>query len=178
MGFLQKIVRNDAMRTDPHEIYNWRVFALAAAACFGGTLFGMDIGIIGGVITMPSFKDEYGLTHRSKLAASNLSANLVSVMQAGAIAGALLANPLADKLGRKPALLTVSVIAFIGGILQGAASGHLACFYVGRFVEGLGLGGATMVAPVYVSENAPRSIRGLLIGFYQLFETMGAMIGK
>lgn len=97
-------------------------------------------------------------------------------MQAGAFAGALLANPLADKLGRKPALLTVAVIAFIGGILQGVSFGHLSCFYIGRFVEGLGLGGATMVAPTYVSENAPRSIRGLLIGFYQLFETMGAMI--
>lgn len=97
-------------------------------------------------------------------------------MQAGAFLGALLANPLADKLGRKPALLTVAVVAFIGGILQGVSFGHLSCFYIGRFVEGLGLGGATMVAPTYVSENAPRSIRGLLIGFYQLFETMGAMI--
>lgn len=33
-----------------------------------------------------------------------------------------------------------------------------------------------MLAPTYVSENAPRGIRGLLIGFYQLFETMGAMV--
>lgn len=33
-----------------------------------------------------------------------------------------------------------------------------------------------MIAPTYVSENAPRGIRGLLVGFYQLFETMGAMI--
>lgn len=33
-----------------------------------------------------------------------------------------------------------------------------------------------MLAPTYVSENSPRAIRGLLIGFYQLFETMGAMV--
>ncbi|KAK5311784.1 hypothetical protein LTR70_008578 [Exophiala xenobiotica] len=58
MGILQKIIRNDAMRTDPHEIYNWRVFALATAAYFGGTFFGMDIGIIGGVLTMPSRTEE------------------------------------------------------------------------------------------------------------------------
>ncbi len=45
-----------------------------------------------------------------------------------------------------------------------------------RFVEGLGLGGATMLAPTYVAENAPRGIRGLLVGFYHLFETMGAMV--
>lgn len=97
-------------------------------------------------------------------------------MQAGAFAGALLAEPLADLLGRKPGLLIVAVFAFIGGMLQAFSYGYFACFYVGRFVEGLGLGGATMLAPTYVAENAPRGIRGLLIGFYQLFETMGAMV--
>lgn len=53
---LHKLVRNDAMKIDPPEIYNLRVFLLACASCFGGTLFGMDIGIIGGVITLPSFQ--------------------------------------------------------------------------------------------------------------------------
>lgn len=38
MVWIKKIVRNDAIKHDPAEIYNWRVFALAAAACFGGTL--------------------------------------------------------------------------------------------------------------------------------------------
>ncbi|KAL1963326.1 hypothetical protein VTN77DRAFT_8447 [Rasamsonia byssochlamydoides] len=175
-GFLRRIVRNDAIKLDPPEVYNWRVFALAAAACFGGTLFGMDTGIIGGVLTLPDFKKEFGLDGLDAVAQANLSANLVTVMQAGAFAGALLANPLADRFGRKPGLLLVSVFAFIGGLLQAFAYGHLSCFYIGRFVEGLGLGGATMLAPTYVSENSPRGIRGLLIGFYQLFETMGAMI--
>ena len=57
MKILERIVRNDAMKVDPPEVYNWRVFLLACAACFGGTLFGMDIGIIGGVITMDQFKE-------------------------------------------------------------------------------------------------------------------------
>ncbi|EXJ56118.1 hypothetical protein A1O7_09049 [Cladophialophora yegresii CBS 114405] len=176
MSFLRKVVHNDAVKLDPPEVYNWRVFALAAAACFGGTLFGMDIGIIGGVLTLPDFQDEFGLTEKSKIAKSNLSANLVSVMQAGAIVGALAANPLADWKGRKITIYVVATFAFIGGLLQALSYGHISCFYVGRFVEGLGLGGATMVAPTYVAENAPRGIRGLLVGFYQLFETMGAMI--
>ncbi|KIX08546.1 uncharacterized protein Z518_03202 [Rhinocladiella mackenziei CBS 650.93] len=176
MSFIRRIVHNDAIKLDPPEVYNWRVFTLAAAACFGGTLFGMDIGIIGGVLTLPDFKDEFGLTELSKIKQSNLSANLVSVMQAGAIVGALLANPIADRFGRKPSILVISVFAFIGGLLQAFSYGSLVCFYIGRFVEGLGLGGATMLAPTYVAENAPRGIRGLLVGFYQLFETMGAMI--
>ena len=97
-------------------------------------------------------------------------------MQAGAIVGAIAANPVADKWGRKLTIFIVASFAFVGGLLQALSYGHLSCFYVGRFVEGLGLGGATMVAPTYVAENAPRGIRGLLVGFYQLFETMGAMV--
>jgi MFS family permease len=101
-------------------------------ACFGGTLFGMDTGIIGGVLTLPDFRALYGLDDLDSTAKANLSANLVTTMQAGAFAGALLANPLADAMGRKPGLLAVSVFAFIGGLLQTFAYGHFSCFYIGR----------------------------------------------
>lgn len=136
----------------------------------------MDTGIIGGVLTLPDFKQEFGLDGFSSTASANLSANLVSTMQAGAIIGALAALPLSEKLGRKPSLMIIAVFAFIGGFMQAFSNGNFATFYAGRVIEGLGLGGATMLAPTYVSENSPRAIRGLLIGFYQLFETMGAMI--
>ncbi|KAI7158024.1 general substrate transporter [Hortaea werneckii] len=172
---LNRLVRNDAMKIDPPEIYNWHVLFLACASCFGGTLFGMDIGIIGGVIELPSFKDMYGLSGDDE-AQANLSANIVSVMQGGAFFGALLANPLSDRWGRKPGLLTAAFFAGIGGMMQAASSGNLGCLYAGRFIEGLGLGGATMLTPTYISENAPRATRGMLTGLYQLFETMGAMV--
>lgn len=136
----------------------------------------MDTGIIGGVLTLPDFKQEFGLDGFSSTASANLSANLVSTMQAGAIIGALAALPLSEKLGRKPSLMIIAVFAFIGGFMQAFSNGNFGTFYAGRVIEGLGLGGATMLAPTYVSENSPRAIRGLLIGFYQLFETMGAMI--
>jgi hypothetical protein len=55
-GLLRVVIRNDAIKIDPPEIYNWRVIALAASACFAGTLFGVDAGIIGGVLAMPGFK--------------------------------------------------------------------------------------------------------------------------
>lgn len=58
MRLIQRIVRNDAMKKDPPEIYGWRCYALACSACFGGMLFGMDIGVIGGVLTLPDF-DKY-----------------------------------------------------------------------------------------------------------------------
>ena len=97
-------------------------------------------------------------------------------MQAGAFAGALIAFPIADKYGRKPGLLIAAFFAAIGGMMQAASSGNIGCLYAGRLIEGLGLGAATMLTPTYISENAPRAVRGMLVGLYQLFETMGAMI--
>ena len=56
MGLLQRVVKNDAMKNDPPEIYGWRVFALTFSACFGGMLFGWDIGSIGGIIVCQPLK--------------------------------------------------------------------------------------------------------------------------
>lgn len=81
--------------------------------------------------------------------------------------------------------------------MQTSASGHLEAMYIGRYVNythsppplsilsqahqdslitGFGVGGASMINPLYVSENAPRAIRGGLTGLYQLFITMGIML--
>lgn len=48
--------------------------------------------------------------------------------------------------------------------------------YVNSFVEGVGLGAGTMLAPTYVAENSPRAIRGFLVGFFQLLLVMGGMM--
>ncbi|TPX11622.1 uncharacterized protein E0L32_007601 [Thyridium curvatum] len=175
-GVLRRVVRNDAIKIDPPEIYNWRVLALAASACFAGALFGVDAGIIGGVLEMPDFKHQFGLDTRPPSAAADLSGNLVTTMQAGAVGGALVSSPFADMKGRKPALLAVAVTGLIGGLMQAFSYGHLPVFYIGRFIEGLGLGAGTMLAPTYVSENSPRAIRGFLVGFFQLLLVMGGMM--
>lgn len=60
--------------------------------------------------------------------------------------------------------------------MQSAASGNLGCIYAGRFISGVGVGAASTINPIYVSENAPRAIRGLLTGMYQLFIVTGGMI--
>ncbi|CRG91365.1 putative quinate permease [Talaromyces islandicus] len=177
MSFLlRKIVHNEAMKSDPKEIYGWRVYLLACSACCGGMLFGMDSGIIGGVLTMDPFQQKYGLADKPDTVTANLSANIVSTLQAGCFAGALLASPLAEKMGRRSALLISALISIVGTVMQAAASGQLAVMYVGRFVTGLGVGGASMVNPLYVSENAPRAIRGGLTGLYQLFIVFGIML--
>ncbi|KAL4921560.1 general substrate transporter [Aspergillus aurantiobrunneus] len=177
MSFLlKKLVHNEAMRTDPPEIYGWRVYALACSACFGGMLFGVETGIIGGVLTMDPFMEKYGLLNISPKEQADLSANIVSTLQAGCFFGALGASWVADKYGRKLGLICASFVALVGVIMQVAASGHLEAMYIGRLLCGIGVGFASMVNPLYVSENAPRAIRGGLTGLYQLFITLGIML--
>ncbi|OJD36880.1 general substrate transporter [Diplodia corticola] len=176
VNFLQRVVHNDAMKSDPTEIYGWRVYMLACSACFGGMLFGMDIGIIGGVLELPAFQAEYGLAHLDKTGIANLSANIVSTLQAGCFAACFVTSWLADKYGRRASLLLAAAVAIVGCVMQAAGSGHLAVMYIGRFVAGLGVGAASMVVPLYISENSPRAIRGGLTGIYQLFIATGTML--
>jgi len=176
MGILDRIVKNDSMKSDPKEIYGWRVWVLAFSACFGGMLFGWDVGAIGGILVMPAFKDHYGLTGLDKKAASNLTSNIVSTLQAGCFLGCFFAFYCADKWGRRPSLITAGITAILGIIIQTASDGHIAALYVGRFIAGVGVGAASMLTPLYVSENAPRSIRGGLTGIYQLNVTTGIML--
>ncbi|KAI8622945.1 MFS sugar transporter-like protein [Xylariaceae sp. FL1651] len=173
---LKKIVKNEAMKNDPREIYGWRVYLLACSACFGAASFGWDSGVIGGVIKLQPFVDDYKLGDPSTVASANLQANIVSVLQAGCLVGALAAFPLADIWGRKWCLIYASMFTLAGVILQAAASTHLEPLYIGRFVAGLGVGASSVVNPIYVSENAPRAIRGLLTGMYQLFIVTGSLI--
>ncbi|KAK8165030.1 general substrate transporter [Phyllosticta citrichinensis] len=174
--FLQYIVKNPAIHSDPTQIYGWRVYMLACSACFGGALFGFDIGVIGGVLTLPAFKAVYGLEGRSATSLANLEANIVSTLQAGCFAACFIASWIADKWGRRVGLLLSATVAIIGCVMQAAGEGHLPVMYIGRFVAGLGVGAASMITPLYVSENAPRAIRGGLTGLYQLFIVTGTML--
>ncbi|KAB5536256.1 hypothetical protein GE09DRAFT_971660 [Coniochaeta sp. 2T2.1] len=152
------------------------LLVVLAQSCFAGSLFGVDAGIIGGVIAMPDFKREFGFANKSPAAVADLQGNLVTTMQAGAVLGALVCSPVADRWGRKPSLLAVAVLGLVGALLQAFAYGHLPAFYIGRFIEGVGLGAGTMLAPTYVSENSPRAIRGFLVGFFQLLLVAGSMV--
>lgn len=173
---IQMIVKNDAVKSDPPEIYGWRAFAMAGSACFGGMLFGFDIGTIGGVLELKEFRAKYGIAGLSKTGQADLNANIASTLQAGCFIGCFLYAWMADRFGRKTALQIAGLVTIIGCVFQAAALGHLAVMYIGRFIAGVGVGGASMVVPLYITENAPRAIRGGLTGLYQLFIATGTCL--
>lgn len=107
---------------------------------------------------------------------ADLNANIASTLQAGCFVGCFVASWMADKWGRKFALQVAGLITIVGCVFQAAALGHIEVMYIGRLIAGVGVGMASMVVPLYISENSPRAIRGGLTGLYQLFIATGTCL--
>lgn len=96
-------------------------------------------------------------------------------MPGGSFVGALLSGFLSDILGRKRAIQAGAVIWCIGSILV-CASQDIAMLVVGRFINGLSVGICSAQVPVYISELAPPSKRGRVVGTQQWAITWGILI--
>ena len=142
-------------------------------------MIGYDSAFIGGTIALDSFKDEFGLDLLSKSAIAFKSANIVSCYQAGAFFGAFFAYPFAFFYGRKKALSIFAALFVFGAGLMLGANAHrgLGLIYGGRVIAGMGVGGTSMISPIYISEVAPPAIRGRLVGFYEFSWQIGGLVG-
>jgi MFS family permease len=96
--------------------------------------------------------------------------------------GALGTGYISSRWGRKPSLLASGVIYIIGSLLQcivGLGSSQavaLRVLYFSRFVGGFGVGMVSALAPSYVSECVPKSIRGRCTGMVQFANNVGIML--
>lgn len=151
----------------------FRAYYLGSVVCIGGFLFGYDSGIVGGVLTLASFARDLRYDDADAGGdATRVAALAVGLQQLGALVACFfLAWPLADRLGRRPALMVASAVFCAGALLQTANTHSLAAFYVARVVAGLGLGTATVVVPMFSSEMSPKEVRGRIGSFFQWFFT-------
>ncbi|KAK5135550.1 hypothetical protein LTR08_005185 [Meristemomyces frigidus] len=149
----------------------FRAYFFGFFICTAGFLFGYDTGIVGGVLTLKSYKKDFGYTDNT-----TVSAVMVSIQNVGAFIAALGVFPLSERYGRKKAIMAAMAFFSIGVILQVIPSHSLPCFYIGRFIAGLGLGSATAVAPSYNAEMAPKEIRGKLGSGMQWLFALGVMV--
>ncbi|KAL0634273.1 hypothetical protein Q9L58_006810 [Maublancomyces gigas] len=138
---------------------------------------GFDTAFIGGTQALESFKRDFGLDVNSQLERDTLSGNIVSTFQVGCIFGSLFTFPLVERFGRRKGMILASMVFCLGaGIMTGSA-GRLPFIYAGRAITGLGIGSASLIVPVYISETSPPSIRGRLVGLFELLSQGGGMLG-
>ncbi|KAI1420640.1 general substrate transporter [Xylaria sp. FL1777] len=151
-------------------------YLMCAFSAFGGIFFGYDSGYINGVMGMPYFikqiegPDATSLTGASK-------AIITSVLSLGTFIGALVASDFADLFGRRTTVLGSCAVFLVGVVFQMASAG-LSLLVIGRVVSGLGVGGVSAILILYMSEIAPRKVRGAIVSGYQFCITVGLLLAS
>lgn len=134
------------------------VYRCTYVAAVGGLLFGYDTAVISGAIGF--ITDKYTLSPAQ-------TGWIASCALIGCVIGAMLAGPVSDAIGRKK-VLVFSAVAFAVSSLGILVPWGLSAFVLFRLIGGLGIGIASMIAPLYISELAPAAIRGRLVSIYQM----------
>ena len=142
------------------------VYFATVVAALGGLLFGFDTAVISGTteaLQRVFDLDEFwlGFTVASALI--------------GTIVGAFAVGGPADRFGRKHVLLVLAVFYFVSAIGSAFAQGWIE-FLLYRFLGGLAVGGASVVAPMYIAEIAPARLRGRLVAVNQLNVVSGILL--
>jgi len=152
----------------------WRAYAMCVFASFGGIFYGYDSGYIGGVQSMKYFIHVIDGPQATALTAWK-SSLIVSILSAGTFFGAIIAGDVADGFGRRTTIILGCIIFIVGVILQTASKG-LALLVVGRLIAGFGVGFVSAVIILYMSEIAPRKVRGAIVSGYQFCITIGLLL--
>ncbi len=146
---------------------NIRYLAMVCSvASLGGLLFGFDTAVISGTVGM--VETLFGL---SKLELGWFASSAL----VGCILGALIAGGLGDKYGRKPALILAGVLFFLSALGCSISYSFTFLIYV-RILGGIGVGIASVISPLYISEFSPPKIRGRLVALYQLSIVTGILL--
>ena len=154
------------------------VIALTLIASLGGLLFGYDTAVISGAVSAidHNFINPRGLPEAAR---DSLSGWAVSCALLGCIIGAFLGGPIANGLGRKGGLMVAAILFFVGSLgsavpefglapIGGMGAAALTPFIVYRILGGIGVGLASMLAPMYIAEIAPPAERGRLVTLQQI----------
>lgn len=132
----------------------------------GGFLLGFDSavisGAVGGIRTYFDMSDwELGFS--------------VGCVIFGAMAGNIVAGPMSDRFGRKKILLITAMLFTISALWSAFATSYVT-FVIARIIGGVGIGGAILIAPIYIAEIAPPKLRGSLVSLNQLNIVIGISV--
>lgn len=132
----------------------------------GGFLFGFDTAVISGTTQQ--------LSQVFRLSSFNLGVT-VSVAVIGAVIGAMSSGELGQKIGPRQALRIMALLYLLSS-LGCAFAWNWPALVVFRFLGGLGIGGSSVLGPVYIAELAPAKWRGRLVGLFQINIVVGILL--
>ena len=144
----------------PQTRYTIRV---ALTVALGGFLMGFDASVISGVVTF--IEPEFNLT-KIELGWSVASLTLTATL------AMMVSGPLSDRLGRRPVLKLAAVLFAISAVTSAIAP-NFVTLVAARMLGGFGVGGALIIAPMYIAEIAPAEMRGRVVSFNQLNIVIG-----
>jgi MFS transporter, SP family, arabinose:H+ symporter len=135
-------------------------------AALGGFLFGFDMAVVSGIIE--PVKQQFGLS-------ASEEGMFVSCALLGCIVGVAFSGYLSDKVGRKKVLFVAAILFLVSTIGFSFSEGYAALIFF-RILAGMGVGVASNISPLYISEVAPSRKRGAMVTFYQLAITIGILV--
>ena len=138
----------------------------ALTGALGGLLFGFDTAVIAGA-THPLVQ-QYGLSDRQL-------GFTVSIALWGTVLGAIGSGSLGQRIGSRAALRIMGLLYLLSA-LGCAFAPNWDFFLVARFLGGLGIGGSSVLGPVYIAELAPAKWRGRLVGLFQINIVIGILL--
>lgn len=150
------------MKSGSNKAFIWW---LTITASLGGLLFGYDTAVISGTLSM--VREQFGLN-------APMEGWYVSSALVGCIIGVSFSGWISDKYGRKKVLLIAAALFSISAIGCPLAS-SFSSLAVYRLIGGMGVGIASMLSPMYISEISPAALRGRFVALYQLAITVGIL---
>jgi MFS transporter, SP family, arabinose:H+ symporter len=144
--------------------YNYRyLLSISFATALGGLLFGFDISVISG--TIPFLQKYFALSESAK-------GWMVSSALLGCVVGATVSGRLSDSFGRRIILQICAIFFAVSAVGSGFAE-SVTGFVLYRIMGGLAVGGASVLAPVYIAEVSPAEIRGRMVSINQFAIVFG-----
>src|SRR5260370_11722079 len=145
---------------------NPNLLKATAVGALGGLLFGFDTAVIAG--TTHSLTLHYGLSPQQL-------GLTVSMALIGTVVGAMSAGIPGQKYGARETLRVLAVF-YVLSALGCAFAWNWETLLLARFLGGLGIGGSSVLGPVYIAELAPAKIRGRLVGMFQINIVIGILL--
>jgi len=144
---------------------NYTLF-ISFVVALGGFLLGFDSAVISGAVN--------GIRTYFEMSDWELGFSVGCVIF-GAMAGNIVAGPMSDRFGRKNVLI-VTALLFTTSALWSALATSYVSFVSARIIGGIGIGGAILIAPIYIAEIAPPKLRGSLVSLNQLNIVIGISV--